>query len=238
MQGAAGCGGRGWRGSGQRGVAPSAVHEWWRNSRGEAGDARRSRACARFPAHLAGSRMTARGLRLPSPAAGASCQLAVAERGACAKPTKPGGGGCLKGCAPKLTASSTFFRQMAGYSAWPCMYCRAVQEGGSTGRHMERRTSGLGRQKMIDWAGHSGQDAATAACPSACPATQAWMPPRPAPQQCSRQQTCGSWKAGPRGTPFLVKDRPPPWQSSRQPMVSCRPYGCGRRQAGSGAGRG
>ena len=33
--------------------------------------------------------------------------------------THPGGGPCLKGVAPRLTASSAFFRQMAGYSAWP-----------------------------------------------------------------------------------------------------------------------
>lgn len=35
--------------------------------------------------------------------------------------------------------------------------------------------------------------------------------------------TCGSWKAGPSGAPFLVKEITPPSQSSRQPTVSLRP---------------
>lgn len=61
--------------------------------------------------------MMARGLPAPPPplpAASASCQLAVALRGAAARPVKPGGRGCLKGVAPKLTASSAFFRETAG----------------------------------------------------------------------------------------------------------------------------
>lgn len=64
--------------------------------------------------HLAGSRMMASGLRSTPLLVGASCHEAVATRGAAARPTKPGGGVCLKGAAPKLTVSSAFFRQMAG----------------------------------------------------------------------------------------------------------------------------
>lgn len=79
--------------------------------------------------HLAGSRMMASGLRsvpaTPS-ALSAACQLAVLAGGAAARPTNPGGGPCLKGAAPKFTASSAFFRQMAGYSAWPCRCCVGV----------------------------------------------------------------------------------------------------------------
>lgn len=85
--------------------------------------------------HLAGSRMMASGLRSPPPPpAGASCQLAVCARGAAARPTNPGGGVCLKGVDPKLTVSSAFFRQIAGYSAWPCRYCRRDSRGQRNGR--------------------------------------------------------------------------------------------------------
>ena len=149
MQGAAGCGGRGWRGSGQRGVAPSAVHEWWRNSRGEAGDARRSRACARFPRPP--GRLQDDGQRLAA---------AVARRGS----VLPAGGGrarrlrqahkarrrrVLEGLRPKVNRQLDILQADGGVQR---LALHVLQ--GSTGRGQYRSAHG----EADEWAGQAEDD--------------------------------------------------------------------------------
>lgn len=108
-------------------------------------------------------------------------------------PAHPGGGPCLKGVAPRFTASSAFLRQMAGYSAWPCRCCGG--EGG-VGRCIKTARNAKGAQQcgslpQCSWR----PDAQPAMLPKRC-----LRSPAPPAAPCLRQL-----EGGPQQLPVLAE---------------------------------